>query len=253
MIRVVQLIFFIALAVVFFGISYELSLGQKNISNKVQKIESFYLKESRETHGSYNVVTTILADYRSLDTLLETIVIFIASMSVLFIRNFMLDSNRQSFREFIEEVDCIYSSVTRNSLIIIFPLIIVFGLYVFVHGHYSPGGGFQSGVILATAFIMYSYAYANKFNFGFFLDRYAIVVNHIGVLIYFTVGLFGIIFKDTFLDYYGLSTVLNLSPKGLRSIGILLVELGVTLTVMSSVYLLFRGLYCESEEERWQV
>lgn len=245
--RIIQVIFFLLLLLVFIGISYELSFKNNEISTP-KNIEIFYLEESRKSHATYNVVTTILADYRSIDTLLETIVIFITSMSVLFIRNFMIDKNRQSYRKFIEEIDCIYSSVTRNSIIIIFPLLIVFGLYVFVHGHYSPGGGFQAGVILATAFIMHSYVYANKYNFGFFLDRYAIYLNYIGVLIYFAVGLFGIIFSSTYLDYQGLSAVLNLSAKNLRSIGILLVELGVTLTVMSSVYLLFRGLYCESED-----
>jgi len=36
----------------------------------------------------------------------------------------------------------------------LFPLIIVFGAYVFLHGHLTPGGGFQGGVIVASAFLL---------------------------------------------------------------------------------------------------
>ena len=37
---------------------------------------------------------------------------------------------------------------------IICPVIFIFGLYIIVHGHLSPGGGFSGGVILAGAFIL---------------------------------------------------------------------------------------------------
>ncbi|RLC56614.1 MAG: cation:proton antiporter [Candidatus Cloacimonadota bacterium] len=37
---------------------------------------------------------------------------------------------------------------------IICPLIFMFGLYIIVHGHLTPGGGFAGGVILAGAFIL---------------------------------------------------------------------------------------------------
>ena len=39
---------------------------------------------------------------------------------------------------------------------ILFAPIIIFGLYVQFHGDYGPGGGFQAGVIVAAAFILYS-------------------------------------------------------------------------------------------------
>lgn len=228
-------------------LSYDLSTEALPV-NEANQLEEHYLKASRKDHGTYNVVTVVLGDFRAFDTLLETIVIFIASLSVLFVRNFLTDSHRQSFREFVEEFDFMYSSVSRNAFVLIFPLIILFGLYVFIHGHYSPGGGFQAGVILASAFIVYSYVYANKYNFGFFMDRYAIIFNYVGVLIYLTVGLLGLILKNTFLNYEALS-FLSSNKTTLHSVGILIIELGVTLTVMSSTYLLFRGLYCENGEQ----
>lgn len=36
---------------------------------------------------------------------------------------------------------------------VLYPFIILFGLYVIVNGHNTPGGGFQGGAILATLFI----------------------------------------------------------------------------------------------------
>lgn len=36
---------------------------------------------------------------------------------------------------------------------VLYPFIIVFGLYVILNGHNTPGGGFQGGAILAVLFI----------------------------------------------------------------------------------------------------
>jgi multicomponent Na+:H+ antiporter subunit B len=51
--------------------------------------------------------------------------------------------------------DVIIQTVCR----ILIPFIQLFGLYVIVHGHHSPGGGFQGGVILAASFILLCVAY----------------------------------------------------------------------------------------------
>ena len=45
---------------------------------------------------------------------------------------------------------------------ILFAPIIIFGLYVQFHGDYGPGGGFQAGVIIAAAFILYSMIFGIK-------------------------------------------------------------------------------------------
>ena len=46
--------------------------------------------------------------------------------------------------------------ILRISTKILFAPIILFGLYVQFHGDFGPGGGFQAGVIVASAFILYS-------------------------------------------------------------------------------------------------
>ena len=52
----------------------------------------------------------------------------------------------------------IFNIVSR----ILFAPIIIFGLYVQFHGDYGPGGGFQAGVIVAAAFILYSMIFGLK-------------------------------------------------------------------------------------------
>lgn len=46
------------------------------------------------------------------------------------------------------------SKIVRTSADILFPFIFVFGWYVVLHGHLTPGGGFQGGAVIASGFIM---------------------------------------------------------------------------------------------------
>lgn len=47
---------------------------------------------------------------------------------------------------------------------ILFPFILLFGFYVIMNGHLTPGGGFQGGAILATAILISYFIYPNKLN-----------------------------------------------------------------------------------------
>ena len=56
---------------------------------------------------------------------------------------------------------------------IIFPFVLVLGIYVILNGHLSPGGGFSGGTILGAGLILYSLAFGPKktrkfFNFNIF-------------------------------------------------------------------------------------
>jgi hypothetical protein len=46
-----------------------------------------------------------------------------------------------------------HSDLTSTTLGFIYPLFIVFGLYIIFNGHVSPGGGFQGGAVLSAMFI----------------------------------------------------------------------------------------------------
>lgn len=118
------------------------------------------------------------------------------------------------------------------------PFILLFALYVQFHGEYSPGGGFQAGVIFAAGFILYGLIYGS--------DRLRQVISPdwlrrliaLGVLLYIGVGLTTLLLGGNFLDY----DVLAQHAVHGQHIGILLVELGVGITVstvMMSLFVLF--------------
>ena len=46
------------------------------------------------------------------------------------------------------------SKIVRTTADLLFPFIMVFGFYVVLHGHLTPGGGFQGGAVIATGFVL---------------------------------------------------------------------------------------------------
>ena len=51
------------------------------------------------------------------------------------------------------------SKIIRTIVQKLFPFIVLFGLYLISHGHLSPGGGFQGGVVIGTAIILLALSY----------------------------------------------------------------------------------------------
>jgi multicomponent Na+:H+ antiporter subunit B len=87
--------------------------------------------------GAANIVTSVVLGYRALDTLGELAILFAAATA----GGLMLGRPRADARH-DPEAD------------LLFPLLLVVGLFIIVHGHLTPGGGFQGGVILAAAFFL---------------------------------------------------------------------------------------------------
>ncbi|HDQ08430.1 MAG TPA: sodium:proton antiporter [Methanoculleus sp.] len=52
------------------------------------------------------------------------------------------------------------SSLVRTGAGILMPFLLVFGFYIVLHGHLTPGGGFQGGAVIATAFVLLMVAYS---------------------------------------------------------------------------------------------
>lgn len=46
------------------------------------------------------------------------------------------------------------SSLLVKSLGVLYPIIFLFGLYITINGHNTPGGGFQGGAIISSTFII---------------------------------------------------------------------------------------------------
>ncbi|EKV30905.1 Na+/H+ antiporter MnhB subunit-related protein [Caenispirillum salinarum AK4] len=113
--------------------------------------------------------------------------------------------------------------------------IMLFALYVQFHGDYGPGGGFQAGVILAVAFILYALMFGVETARRVAPMWMLRFLTAFGVLLYGGTGVVGILLGGAFLDY----NVLAADPKAGQHIGILLVEGGVGITVASVMIVLF--------------
>jgi multicomponent Na+:H+ antiporter subunit B len=129
------------------------------------------------------------------------------------------------------------------------PFIQAFALYVLFLGHYSPGGGFQGGVLMAASFILIVIAYDIKEGKRRFTEKFNIVLNGTGVLVYSGIGLLCLILGGNFLDYSQLAAILPVGPEEARSLGILGVEIGVEITVAAVMVSIFLDLASAGEHE----
>lgn len=117
------------------------------------------------------------------------------------------------------------------------PFIQLFALYVVFHGHYSPGGGFQGGAMLAASFVLIRLSIGTAAAQSQFQRSWGTPVSSIGVLVFLGTGLIVLFLGFNFLDYAGLP--LGLPESELRNAGILAIELGVAITVtatLTSIY-----------------
>ncbi len=123
----------------------------------------------------------------------------------------------------------------------------MYALYVVMHGHHSPGGGFQGGVILAAGFVLLVITHGLSAARKRLSQKAAGVISCIGVFIYAGIGLLCILWGGNYLDYGKLSKLLAVVPAQARSLGILGVEIGVALAVMSVMCIIFVNIYTGGE------
>lgn len=126
----------------------------------------------------------------------------------------------------------IVKEVTRLTVGLIF----LFGIYIMLHGHLTPGGGFAGGVIVALSFIHMVLAYGGDFATKKMNSRIATILESLGGLMFLSLALLGLIFAGVFF--------LNLLPKGvpfeLKSAGIIpLCNIAICIKVGAGLFLVF--------------
>ena len=123
---------------------------------------------------------------------------------------------------------------------LLIPYILVFALYVQFHGDFGPGGGFQAGVIFASALILYGLVYGLRAIQQIAPPKVVEILIALGLLIYGGTGVACMLLGGNFLDYDVLEHHLlpGLLPHG-QHLGIFLVELGVGITVTAVMTMIF--------------
>ena len=108
------------------------------------------LHQAADELGAANLVTSVVLGYRGIDTLGEIAILFTASTATSLVLSSMATKSAKKHKPESRDDGTILSS----SVSLFFPLLITLGLYIVLHGHLTPGGGFQGGVILAAAFFL---------------------------------------------------------------------------------------------------
>lgn len=128
------------------------------------------------------------------------------------------------------------SLIIRSISRLLTPFIQLFALYVIMHGHSSPGGGFQGGVLLGASFILLGISFGKEEVDRRFSERTLTLFTSLGVFIYAGIGFLCLILGANFLNY-GILPVPE--PRGMGMLGI---EIGVGITVMAVMISIFRDL-----------
>jgi len=189
-----------------------------------------------------NMVTAVLADYRGFDTMFETVVIFIAGIAIIAILKLTGADANKAPRKREGEVATEPDLIVTNTVRLLVPIIQLFAFYVLAHGHVSPGGGFQGGVIMGASFILVALAWdLPKAMDRLSVDR-AVMLAGVGILIYAGIGLLSMILGGEFLDYAELSHILPVSREMARYHAMLGVEIGVAFTVTTVMFAIYANL-----------
>ncbi len=180
MIKNVILIGMLLFILLSFNFSVDDCIEHLNTSSK-----DYYVSNTLKETGSRNIVTGIYLDYRLFDSLFEAGILLIAVSGIIFMQRRRM---KYSKTQIIEMIYMKNSPILICACRILYPFMLLFGFYVIINGHKSPGGGFQGGAILATAILITFFIdpeKITKFNFLVKLEK----ISFIGLLMVSSISL----------------------------------------------------------------
>lgn len=157
---------------------------------QLSKLATHYAGQGPAELGAPNLVTAVVVTYRGLDTLGEVTVLFISAAGV----GLMLRRRQQVAVEAEDKKPASEIVVTAAQLLL--PMVFLFGVYVFVNGHLSPGGGFQGGAIIAAGSLLLLLTLPG----AELRQRLIAVTESLSGFGYVVIGVLGVILAGGFLD-----------------------------------------------------
>ena len=156
-------------------------------ATELSQLSQKYVNDGPDEVGAPNLVTAVIVTYRGLDTLGEIAVLFIATAGIGFIlsREKKISSSKRES-----------SAILKTGTKVLVPLILMFGIYIFMNGHLTPGGGFQGGVIIASGLLISILANPHG-KLNKFLIQLTESISGFG---YVMIGLLGLFLAGGFLD-----------------------------------------------------
>jgi len=179
------LIIILVIALIYIMLPFVLQVDE---TKELSPIAKKYVEDGPEELGAANLVTSVIVTYRGLDTLGEVVVLFLTTVGIGFL---LRKEQNNSIKEKHKS-----SEILKTGSDFLIPLLILFGIYIFIHGHLTPGGGFQGGVVLASAALLYILS-NTKVAFNKLVME---VVESISGTFYVIIGVFGLILAGGFID-----------------------------------------------------
>ena len=163
------------IAVLLWTVSYLPVTGNPSNPNN-NEVSARYIESGLQETGAVNVVTGMILDYRAFDTFGESCVLFIASCCVLILLRIDLGSSSGQLKRRLADADDRYYEPKNDVILqqvafILVPLIFIFGIYIVLNGHLSPGGGFSGGAVLGSGLILYLNAFGFKKTEEIFTEK----------------------------------------------------------------------------------
>lgn len=182
------------IALLLITVSYLPEFGNAN-NPANNEVPERYIENGIEETGAVNFVAGMILDYRAFDTLGESHVLFIAACCVLILLR--ADKKKEDKKkEQKKNITCVVADgndriyepkndkILQKIAFILVPPIIIYGIYVVLNGHLSPGGGFSGGAIIGAGLILYTNAFGFKKTSEFFTYKTFSTVTVCSLLFY---------------------------------------------------------------------
>jgi multicomponent Na+:H+ antiporter subunit B len=173
--------------------------------DKLNPVAERYAKQGPDEVGAANLVTAVVVTYRGLDTLGEVTILFLsAAIVAFFLKVTYGNEEKRKFRP--------VSEIMQTAAGILTPAVFLLGIYVFINGHLTPGGGFQGGAIVASGLVLMLLARPNMKVSHTLIH----VVESISGFAFVFIGVLGILYAGGFLDnsLLGMGTLGSLLSAG---------------------------------------
>ncbi|MCD4768572.1 MAG: hypothetical protein K8R35_00190 [Bacteroidales bacterium] len=156
--------------------------------DELNELSTYYATEGLTEVGAANLVTSVVVTYRGLDTLGEVTILFLTALIIGLMLKVERGGDRTQIRNSSEFL------VTASHVLL--PVIFMVGIYIFINGHLTPGGGFQGGAILASTVILMLLSFTNNKISHKLLE----IIESVSGISFILLGILGVLFAGGFLD-----------------------------------------------------
>lgn len=160
-----------------------------------------YIEKGLDETGAVNIVAGMILDYRAFDTLGESHVLFIAATCVMI----LLRADSKSKKKKIPS-DTAADPILKAAATLLTPFVLIFGIYIVLNGHLSPGGGFSGGAIIGAGLILAANAFGFERTSRFFTRKTYSRISLVALLFYSA--------AKSYSFYTGANHIESLIPKG---------------------------------------